>query len=263
MTLTQAEDFVAESEALNDALDHVTDYDAPTQFKGWTVNDVLVHLHYWNLSADLSATDPQAFTVMLGETVKAMQGGGLRPVENARIAARGPELRAAWIDLARDMGRRWAGFDPKMRVKWAGPDMSVRSSMTARQMETWAHGQEIFDLLGLKRAEKDRIRNIVILGVNTFEWSFRVRGAQPPGPMPTLTLTAPSGEVWRFGEGEDAIEGAAVEFAQVVTQVRNFADTALTARGETARVWMETAQCFAGPPETPPQPGTRGPARAG
>ena len=76
--------------------------------------------------------------------------------------------------------------------------------------------------------------------------------------MPHLRLTAPSGAVWEYGDaGADRIEGSAVGFAQVVTQVRNWRDTDLKATGPVAREWMENAQCFAGPPETPPAPGAR------
>jgi uncharacterized protein (TIGR03084 family) len=140
-----------------------------------------------------------------------------------------------------------------------GPDMSVRSSITARLMETWAHGQEIYDALGIVRRNADRIRNIVVLGVNTYDWTFKVRGETPPAPKPHLRLRAPSGAVWTWNEPSetDLIEGAAEEFCQVVTQVRNVADTRLAIRGASARAWMETAQCFAGPSETPPPPGTR------
>jgi hypothetical protein len=70
---------------------------------------------------------------------------------------------------------------------------------------------------------------------------------------------APSGAVWEWpqAESEDLIEGAAVEFCQVVAQTRNIADTSLKVVGETAMAWMKIAQCFAGPAENPPSPGTR------
>jgi len=42
-----------------------------------------------------------------------------------------------------------------------------------------------------------------------------------------------------------------------VTQVRNVADTQLQVAGESARRWMEIAQCFAGGPVDPPRPGQR------
>jgi uncharacterized protein (TIGR03084 family) len=138
--------------------------------------------------------------------------------------------------------------------------MSVRSSITARLMETWAHGQEVYDELGVVRVNGDRIRNIVVLGNNTYGWTFAVRGEQAPQPVPHLVLQAPSGEIWTYNEpsAEERIEGSAEAFCQVVTQVRNVADTDLVVRGPNAAQWMQKAQCFAGPPETPPAPGVRG-----
>jgi uncharacterized protein (TIGR03084 family) len=258
--MDEAADFVAETEALAAVLAPLSPagYATPTLFKGWTCDDVLVHLHFWNRAADLSLHDPGGFAALFAGVARAVAAGGLRALENAAVAERGPALLAAWTMFARDMGARWAKLDPKRRVRWAGPDMSVRSAVSARQMETWAHGQAVFDALGVARAEHDRIRNIVALGVNTFEWSFRVRGRTVPGPMPRLRLTAPSGAIWEFGEGgADLIEGPAAGFAQVVTQTRNVADTGLRVTGPVATEWMGCAQCFAGPPETPPAPGTR------
>jgi uncharacterized protein (TIGR03084 family) len=95
--------------------------------------------------------------------------------------------------------------------------------------------------------------------VNTFGWTFANRKEPVPERMPWLRLEAPSGELWEWGEpGEDErIEGTAEAFCQVVTQVRNVADTELRVTGEIARRWMAQAQCFAGPPNDPPAPGTR------
>lgn len=262
--IEQARDFREESETLHAVVADLpeADFDRPTQFKGWTINDVLGHLHFWNVAADRSLTDERAFDRMLAPVMARLGKRGLRQAEDEWLGGlRGHALREAWRAHYLDMAARWAEADPRARVKWAGPSMSARSSISARIMETWAHGQEVFDLLGLERKETDRIRNVVVLGVNAYGWSFRVRGEEPPAPMPRLRLTAPSGAVWEFGEGPDLIEGSAVEFCQVVTQTRNVADTALRVVGSTAERWMRTAQCFAGPPETPPAPGTRGPAR--
>lgn len=254
-----AADFLAEAEALATLLAplEAEGYAGATQFKGWTINDVLVHLYFWNRAADLSLTDPEGFAALLNRLLPAVQGGGLRPFENAEISERGPDLRTLWLERARDMATRWAGEDPKRRVPWAGPSMSLRSSIAARQMETWAHGFEIFDYLGQTRTENDRLRNIVVLGVNTFGWSHQVRGLTPPEDMPHLMLTAPSGALWEYGGANGSICGPAADFAAVVTQTRALADTALVIEGADAQRWMETAQCFAGPPETPPAPGSR------
>lgn len=261
--MQQVTDFVAESDALNTVLEPLdrAGWDRITAFKGWSVTDVVVHLHFWNQMVDLAQTDATAFAARARTVVAGIAAQGFRATENAAIRERGDELRTVWRDLYTDIGRRWDGLDPRARVGWAGPDMSLRSAMTARQMETWAHGQAVFDLLGLDRAETDRIGNIVVLGVNTFAWSFRVHGLPVPGAMPVLDLTAPSGAVWRFGDAAGArgnsIAGAAVDFAQVVAQTRNIADTMLTLCGPVATEWMRIAQCFAGGPETPPAPGVR------
>jgi len=126
-------------------------------------------------------------------------------------------------------------------------------------METWAHGQEVYDVLGKVRRNADRIRNIVVLGNNTYGWTFKVRGQEPPVPRPHLKLTAPSGEIWTYNDpsAEEVIEGLAEEFCQVVTQTRNIADTRLKVTGANAKNWMSKAQCFAGAAEPPPPPGTR------
>ncbi|MFY0616335.1 MAG: TIGR03084 family protein [Shimia sp.] len=260
--LTQADDFLAESEILHTAIASLSDSELrqTTQFKGWTIEDVLIHLHFWNTSADLSASDEAAFVARTGGAMASLkQTGSLRVFENDTITARGAALRSLWIETARDIAARWRDMDPKTRLPWVGPSMSARSSMTARQMETWAHGFEIFDLLGQTRVEGDRIKNIVILGVNTFAWSHQVHNLAGPTTVPKLTLTAPSGAVWIFGEEDstNTITGSATDFAAVVTQTRALADTALLVHGDIAQTWMDNAQCFAGPPETPPAAGHR------
>jgi len=257
----QAEDFLAESEALHALLAPLADADLerPTAFKGWTLNDVIRHLHVWNRAANLSLTDEAAFDSFYAE-VGAHIRGGLRAFEQTWTnGLSGQALVATWRDFYRDMAARFGRADPSRRVKWAGPSMSARSSVTARLMETWAHGQEVYDELGVVRKNGDRIRNIVVLGNNTYGWTFAVRGEQAPAPRPYLLLTAPSGDIWSYNEPSDVerIEGPAEAFCQVVTQVRNVADTALSVTGPNATAWMHKAQCFAGPPETPPAPGSR------
>ncbi|MCP5265311.1 MAG: TIGR03084 family protein [Burkholderiaceae bacterium] len=257
----QPADFRDESQALHALLEPLADadYDRPTQFKGWTINEVLTHLHMWNWAADKALTDEAGFLAFV-EHVMADRAGGLRPFENRWIGdLKGRALREAWRKLFGEIADHFAAADPKARVKWVGPDMSVRSSITARLMETWAHGQAVYDLLGVERQNTDRIRNIVVLGANTYGFNFKIRGEEPPQPVPHLRLSAPSGEVWTFNEPSDTecIEGSAVDFCQTVTQVRNVADTALKVTGPNATRWMAIAQCFAGAPNDPPAPGSR------
>jgi uncharacterized protein (TIGR03084 family) len=171
----------------------------------------------------------------------------------------GPALLTAWIGGAQATAAHFASADPKARLKWVGPDMSAISSISARLMESWAHGQAVYDMLGLERTDTDRIGNIARLGVNTFGWNYQTRKMPVPDARPYVRLIAPSGAVWEYGTADDAerIEGSATEFCQVVTQTRNIADTALRVTGAVAAEWMAMAQCFAGPPNDPPAPGTR------
>lgn len=259
--MKQSLDFQEECDVLANVLSGLdaSDWTRKTQFKGWTVNDVLVHLHFWNGVADLSLLAPETFDNLMTDALPAFQAEGMRPFENAHVKERGQDLFAAWQARREDMALRWRDLNEKTRLKWAGPDMSAKSMMTARQMETWAHGQEIFDLMGHAQPQSDRIQNIVVLGVNTFGWSHKVNQIDVPETLPELRLTAPSGAVWSYGDPDsgELISGDAVHFAQVVTQTRNIADTELSVRGPTASRWMEIAQCFAGPPETPPAQGAR------
>ena len=259
------EDFAHECEILDrlySSLDKA-DWQRPTLFKQWTPDDILIHLHFWNCAADLSLHKPAEFESLFAKVTTGMKTGGMRSVENQLVTQRGTELLNVWRQHYQQMTTHWTTLDARLRVKWAGPDMSVRSSMTARQMETWAHGQAVFDLFGQQREETDRIKNIVILGVNTYSWTYKVRKLEPPGPMPQLQLTSPEGELWQFGDNDDSEEGcnqiigSAVGFAQTVTQTRNVADTDLKVTGLTAVDWMANAQCFAGAANPPPPAGSR------
>jgi uncharacterized protein (TIGR03084 family) len=258
-----AGDFEAESRALHVLVEPLDDkaLDRATAFKDWTIATVIRHLHTWNLAAEMSLKADGSFEAYYARIAEHQKKGGKLPAFEFEWLSglTGRALVAAWKDGFSATAARFATADPSARVKWAGPDMSVRSSLTARLMETWAHGQEVYDALGQVRRNADRIRNIVILGNNTYGWTFKVRGEEPPAPRPHLRLTAPSGEVWTYNDPSEAelIEGPAEEFCQVVTQTRNIADTVLKVVGPNAKNWMSKAQCFAGAAEAPPPPGTR------
>jgi uncharacterized protein (TIGR03084 family) len=262
-TVEQAADFLAESEALHALLDPLSeaDFGRVTQFRGYTIGDVVGHLHHWNVAADLSLRDPERFQAFASEILKGIAAGRRLPeLCDAWLAGlRGRALLRAWAEGYRALAARYAEADPKARVKWVGPDMSVRSSVTARLMETWAHGQELYDVLGVERSNGDRIKNIAQLGVNTFAWSFVNRRLPVPEPVPYVRLRAPSGAVWEWNapSDQDRVEGDATEFCQVVTQVRSLGDTELAVTGDSAARWMAIAQCFAGAAADPPAPGTR------
>ncbi len=251
--LQQAQDLQEEGIALHAFLKTLEagDWQRPTPFKTWTPHQVVAHLHMFDRMSLLALEEPADYLAAAEELMPQVQ----KQTDEADGAA----LLMLWYDGVLKMCEGLGAADPKRRLKWFGPDMGVRMFTTARQMETWAHGQDIYDLMRAPRTHTDRIKNIAHLGVKTYGWTFMNRGVEIPGPEPYVCLTAPSGATWEWNApgAENRVEGEAVEFCRVVSQGRNIADTQLQVHGAAATQWMAIAQCFAGPPADPPQPGER------
>ncbi|MEM7253333.1 MAG: TIGR03084 family metal-binding protein [Pseudomonadota bacterium] len=258
--LQQAIDLRAEGDELDELLGSLgpSDWDRPTPFKNWTINDVVAHLHGGDWLAVLSLTDSEKFVDLIARRQEARDRGDDTSQFGPKLAT-GEALHAQWRAYFIEMCERLGASEPDRRLKWVGPDMGVRMFTTARQMETWAHGQDIYDLLRKPRQYDDRIKNIAVIGVKTFGWTFANRGQNAPGPAPLVRLSAPSGETWEWNTDNptNRVEGSAVEFCHVVTQGRHVDDTSLKVVGDVAVQWMSIAQCFAGPPNDPPAPGHR------
>lgn len=261
--LQESRDLMAEADELHRFLVTLDaeDWQRPTAFRQWTPWDVVAHLHLFDRVALAALEGPEAFAARRNELLSALSSG----LPSAELARRelGPltplSLLELWIRSCHELARQLGQSEPRRRIPWFGPDMGVRMFTTARLMETWAHGQEVYDLLGVARQPTDRLRHVATLGVKTFGWSFANRGLEPPGPPPHVRLQAPSGTVWEWNPAneQESIRGDALDFCWVVTQTRNVADTQLQVVGEGARRWMEIAQCFAGAPTDPPKPGER------
>lgn len=257
------EDLAAEYAALDDLVRDLgpEDWATQTPFFGWTIKDEISHLAYFDRAARLSVTDPEAFAADFERLL-----AGVSDYEEVfdKVNAQGRAMTdAALLDFWRTERKKlveaFAGLSPEARVPWYGPSMSARSSATARIMETFAHGQDVADALGVFRPGTDRLRHIAHLGVSTFNWSFKNRKLPVPEQSVRVALTGPSDDLWTWGPGDaaDAVIGPALDFCLVVVQRRNVADTRLMVVGETAEKWMRIAQAFAGPPADPPAPGER------
>lgn len=259
--ITDLRDETAEFDRLLASLAE-SDWGRATLFKSWTIDDIVQHLHMGDQLGLASATDPAAFDALVAD-IAARRQDGLSRVEETRqrlAGLSGAALRARWHDTLTRLCDSLAAKAPDARLKWAGPDMGVRMFATARQMEIWSHAQAIYDLLGVERpVPSSRLRNIAELGVRTFAWAYRNRGLDVPPVVPHVRLTHGFGADWEWHSPSDtqSVVGDAVNFCQVVTQTRNVADTRLAVTGDVARHWMSIAQCFAGPPETPPALGLR------
>ncbi|MQA84285.1 MAG: TIGR03084 family protein [Streptosporangiales bacterium] len=231
-------------------------WDTPTPAPGWTVRDQVSHLAYFDEMSVAAVNDPERFT---GERAELANRGSAYVDD---VAARhrhltGAEL-LAWFTHARDeLAELARGMDPKARVPWYGPDMGALSFLTARLMETWAHGQDVADGLGVDREATPRLRHVCHLGVRAIPNSYLVRGLRPPETPIRVELAGPDGEAWTWGpeDAADAVRGPALDFCLVVTQRRHPDDTGLVTRGPVASEWISIAQAFAGPPGPGRRPG--------
>jgi uncharacterized protein (TIGR03084 family) len=251
------ENFLQECVALQELVDGLDNaaFARVTDFYGWTVRDEILHLYFLDGLTLMALEQEDAFlqevaTIRIWQKTAELSDYMRKQYTAFDRAA----LIAAWRETYQRLAAVFAQSDPKARMKWFGPDMSVMAATSARQMEVWAHGQDLYDLFGIQRVNTDRIKFISELGVRTFGWTFRNRGLELPGAPPEVILTAPSGAVWRWNEGEisGSITGPAADFAAVVTQRRHVDDTRLVVQGEAARNWMLLAQCFAGAPSAGP-----------
>jgi uncharacterized protein (TIGR03084 family) len=245
------EDLREETRSLREVLDGVgpQEWSTPTPAAGWTVQDQVNHLAYFDEATVLAVSDPERFRREAAELSAPGDDFPDRLVRGQRDLA--PEQTAAWFARARaallDLA---AGASPGLRLPWYGPDMSITSAVTARLMETWAHGQDVADALGVPRVPTDRLRHVAHLGVATRAFGFRLRGLPAPEDEVAVELAAPSGDVWRWGDpaAGQRVAGTALDFCLVVTQRRHLSDTTLSVTGDVAARWMSLAQAFAGVP---------------
>jgi uncharacterized protein (TIGR03084 family) len=218
-----------------------------TPADGWTVADSVSHLWFFDGTAALAASDPAAFAASTQALLAEFGGGGDPSIAGGR-AITGAELLQRWRDGRAALVAALEPLPPDTRVPWYGPAMSAASFTTARLMETWAHGQDVADALGLPPVVSDRLRHICHIGVRARPYAYMVNGLDRPTAPVAVELVAPDGSTWGWDVGTaQRITGTALDFALVVTQRRHPADTALATEGDDAAQWLGIAQAFAGP----------------
>ncbi|MFG2226955.1 TIGR03084 family metal-binding protein [Streptomyces sp. NPDC048644] len=229
----------------------------PTPADGWTLAHQIAHLAWTDRQALLSATDPDAFA----DAVRVALQSPLTFVdEGAEAGARQrPErLLAGWREGREALLRALGGRPDGAKLGWFGPPMSVASMATGRLMETWAHGQDVADALGVTRTPTARLRHVARIGVRARDFSYAAHQLDPPAEEFRVELRAPDGTLWTYGP-EDAgqrVTGDALEFCLLVTQRAHRNDVPdVRAEGAEAERWLGIAQAFAGPPGKGRAPG--------
>lgn len=245
------EDLEAEQAALDSLVAGLDadSFDVPTPAVPWAVRDQLSHLAYFDDCATTAITDPDRFRRFAAAAIAA-GGDPMAPHLQRGRAMSGPEVLTWWRDSRRDAVAAARTLSAADRIPWFGPDMGAMSFVSARLMETWAHGLDVADALGVVPAPTDRLRHVAHLGVKARPFSYAVHGIDMPASAVLVELSSPSGERWTWDTDatDDAVHGSALDFCLLVTQRRHVDDTTLVVTGPLAHQWLSIAQAFAGPP---------------
>ena len=232
------------------------DWRRDTPADGWTIAHQIGHLAWTDEIATLAATDGDAFAAALQAALAEFEGYVDRAA--AERAAQSPgDLLTLWRAGRLTLAHALASAPAGRKLPWFGPPMSPTSMATARLMETWAHGQDIADALGVTRTPSDRLRHVAHIGVRTRDFAYLVRDRTPPAEPFRVELAGPSGQPWAWGpeDAKQRVTGPALDFCLLVTQRRHRDDLAVEARGADADAWLGIAQAFAGPPGGGRRPG--------
>ncbi|NUP21643.1 MAG: TIGR03084 family protein [Streptomyces sp.] len=238
-------DLVAEGDELDALVSARTDWSKPTPAAGWTIAHQIAHLASADANVLIAIRTPDAF----GTVLKQAEAAGSQYADlDAAVGAAKPrsvlleqwragrtEVAAALRDIPLDHG-----------FPWYGSQLTPALLVPLRLMETWAHGQDIFDALGVSRRPTRRLHHVASLGVIGRELSFHAAQLPVPAEPFRVELTGPDGQTWAWGpeQAMQRVEGSALEFCLRVTQRRSRAETALTAVGKDAQQWLDIARVF-------------------
>lgn len=236
---------VAEGDDLDVLVTAVHDWSIPTPAPGWTIAHQIAHLAWSDANALSALHTPDAFSAELGRAEtegsgyadKAAAAGAAKPrsVLLDEWRAGRAELAAALLDTPWDHAFPWymSKVTPALMVP-------------LRLMETWAHGQDVFDAVGVAHRPTDRLQHVASLGVLGRALSFAAAGLPEPAVPFRVELTASNGQTWVWGPEAAAqrVQGSAMDFCLRVTRRRPWAETDMTATGEDAQKWLEVARIF-------------------
>jgi len=170
----------------------------PTPAPGWTIAHQIAHLLWTDRVALIAVTDEEGFADVLAEA--ASDPVGFVDAGAEELATIAPaDMLTDWRVTRRRLHEALLTVPEGRKLPWFGPPMSAASMATARLMETWAHGLDVADALGVKRPASQRLRPIAHLGVRTRDYAFFVNNLTPPSESFLVELRGPDDDTWSWG----------------------------------------------------------------
>ncbi|MDT7788613.1 MAG: hypothetical protein QOF58_7032 [Pseudonocardiales bacterium] len=230
---------VAEGDELDVLVSAHDDWTRATPDVGWTIAHQIAHLAAADANVVTAIRTPGAFDPVPKDSDVVAAEGAAKPRA---------ELLAEWRAGRAEVASALYDIAPDRAFPWFGAEVTAQLMAPLRLMETWAHGQDVFDALGVRHRPTARLKLVAYLGVAGLGLSFHAAGLPFPEEQISLELTGPEGELWAWGpdpyETDQRIQGSAEDFCLLVTHRRSRAETKLTAAGEDADTWLDVARVF-------------------
>ena len=125
--------------------------------------------------------------------------------------------------------------------------MGARAFVTARLMETWAHGLDVHAAVGSQPDDTPRLAHVAWIATRAIPYAFTVAGTEPPSAPIRVELTLPDGAPWSAGppDAADRITGPAAQYCRVFVQRLRVDDAPdVVAEGDAATAVLAVARAF-------------------
>jgi len=244
--VTLVDDLEAEQRALADVVHGLVDdaWLTPTPSWGWDVRDTIAHLADTDeVALDTMTGGPRSLGALALVCASPEDVTYLGVLKGRRRS--GHEVLAWWERAASEERAALRALAPDVRVPW-GLGMAPRSFVTARLMETWAHGLDVRAALGVPSPDTARLRHVAWLAVRALPYAYARAGRDAPAGDLRVELDGPDGARVELGapDAPNRITGDLGDLCRVFVQRLPADGARLHADGDAAVAALEVARAF-------------------
>lgn len=228
---------------------------AATPAPGWSVLDQVAHLTFVYDLAATACEQPEffkAFASGVGPTQFADAiADGLR-----RFGGTPAETLAGWM-ATRDRVAAALEAVTSGHVPWLVNPLPPDVLTMAGMLETFAHGQDVADAVGVQLRRTDHAAYLVGFIARTRDFGFHSHELPAPTEDFRFEAVLPSGARTVVGPADatQVITGPATDIALLASRRRHRDDLQVKAVGDDAERWLAVAQAYRGPAGAGRRPG--------